>query len=165
MPENPVGYDVWTCCLKLLDKLTINNSNVLGFEVNTPRVIKIKSHWQPACWCVKSVPMTGCSLALRPTSWQRNELSTEREQRLGHPGCLIPSCAATRADLCAGKSSAKHRLSLPAPGREVSSLTGRNESLAGMGPSQWVSAWLFPQWELASKKNKMSMFVSALCSV
>lgn len=44
-----------------------------------------------------------------------------------------PSCAATRADLCTGKSSAKHRLSLPAPGTAASSLTGLKQEFGREG--------------------------------
>lgn len=36
----PVGDDLGGRSQKLLDTSTINNSDVLGFEINIPRVIK-----------------------------------------------------------------------------------------------------------------------------
>lgn len=85
--ESSVGCDICRFGLKLLGKFTMNNSDVLGFEINTPGVIKIKSRWQLSCWCRKSVPMIGYSLVLRTASWEKNELSPEHEQRLGR---LVP---------------------------------------------------------------------------
>ena len=67
----------------------MNNSNTLGFEINTLRVVKIKSRWQPACWCMKSVPLTGSSLVPWARSRAANELSVEWEQRSWYLGSLV----------------------------------------------------------------------------
>lgn len=73
---------IYVCRLKLLDEFTMKNSKALGFEISAPRVVKIKSCWQLACWCVKSVPVTRYSPVLHATSGEKNELSPEHRQRL-----------------------------------------------------------------------------------
>lgn len=119
--------------LKLLDGFTVKNASVLGFEINTLRVVKVKSCWQLACWCMKSVPMTAYSLVLDATPREKNELSPEHGQRLRYTGYLVSFWAATWTDLCPGKSSAKHRLHLSAPGRTASSLTGPKQEFGREG--------------------------------
>lgn len=120
--------------LKLLDGFTVKNASVLGFEINALRVVKVKSCWQLACWCMKSVPMTAYSLVLDATPREKNELSPEHGQRLRYPGYLVSFLGSNMDRFMSWKIFCKAQASPLGP-REDGVITHRAEAGVWQGRS------------------------------
>ena len=151
MSSEIAGHVEWT-----MD--TLNNSDQRPHLCKNNRVSLVPSSLVQQCSGEGEFPEPHAA------SWERNELSAEREQRSDTLAPCSPSRAATGADLCAGKS-ATHRLSLPAPGRGSSSLTELRPEL-GRDATLTASEHLAPSTVgVGIQEKENAPVLSALCSV